>query len=240
MTHTDSYSNLRKLLCNGHGLFISLTSISIACMWQIHHDLQSHSALLSNAIIFLTSGLFGLTLFNNKESPLNNATGSSTWIFHVVCGFVIFVLISNLLTGAQTDWETLLKVALGIALLLAFYCALSKLMTKGNPDNLFGLQLVLMLYFLLLTAPLWLGPIAFYFANNSQVVNSIINLSPLSYLASLMDYDYLRSSWFYQNTPFGGLRYEYLDSLVNSMIYIIFTIAIFYSQKVRILNNIGK
>lgn len=58
-------------------------------------------------------------------------------------------------------------------------------------------------------APLWLGPLAERFAAWPGVVDAVVAISPLSYLAALAAEDYLHYDWFYQHTPVGGLRYAY-------------------------------
>ena len=53
-----------------------------------------------------------------------------------------------------------------------------------------------------------------------MLVNGIVALSPVSYVAGLVDYDYLREPWFYQRTAFGGLRFDYPDPRLASACYL--------------------
>jgi len=77
---------------------------------------------------------------------------------------------------------------------------------------------VLVVLLLCVTAPLWLSP--FCAALASQFITDLVlAVSPIGYLASLTDFDPLRSSWFYTNTPLGGLRYDYPDPVLLTAVY---------------------
>lgn len=71
------------------------------------------------------------------------------------------------------------------------------------------------------SAPIWLGPWAEYLGTYEQASNAIIWLSPLTFLAVMADYDYLRNHWFYIYTPFGGLRYAYPGKVTYCTIYLL-------------------
>lgn len=62
----------------------------------------------------------------------------------------------------------------------------------------------------LFSLPVWLGPLAEATGNSSMITNLIVGASPLSAFAVALDMDYLRTSWFYQNSALGSLRYDYL------------------------------
>ncbi len=68
------------------------------------------------------------------------------------------------------------------------------------------------------TAPLWLGPLAGRLAQQAYT-DLVLALSPLSYLAGLIEYDLFRGAWFYAHTPLGGLRYEYPDGTLMTLCY---------------------
>ena len=76
------------------------------------------------------------------------------------------------------------------------------------------------------SAPLWLAPVAVSFAGSQSVTNVIVGMSPVSYLATVADYDYLRTNWFYQLTPYGGLRYDYPSAAVSTIVYQLLTIGL--------------
>jgi uncharacterized membrane protein YdcZ (DUF606 family) len=70
-------------------------------------------------------------------------------------------------------------------------------------------------------APVWLGPWAALLASISSFTNTIVWISPLTYLYVMGDVDYLRIQWFYVNTPLGGLRYTYPEWNTASVVYIL-------------------
>jgi len=78
---------------------------------------------------------------------------------------------------------------------------------------------VFILLMLATFAPLWLGPLAAIQADNQSLIDAIVSMSPVSYLAAVADYDYLRTDWFYQHTPYGGLRYEYPSAAICTIVY---------------------
>jgi hypothetical protein len=57
--------------------------------------------------------------------------------------------------------------------------------------------------------PLWLGPSVDFFQSGEGVINSVIMTTPLTHFCVAAEYDYLRSEWFYRNSPFGSLPYTY-------------------------------
>lgn len=79
-------------------------------------------------------------------------------------------------------------------------------------------RVVLTTFIVAATTPLWLGPVAGMLASQG-FTDLIIAVSPVGYLISLIDYDALRSAWFYTHTPLGGLRYDYPNPVIFTMIY---------------------
>ncbi len=63
----------------------------------------------------------------------------------------------------------------------------------------------------LIAAPVWLGPVAELTGNTSTLTNLIVAVSPLSAFATALELDVLRTTWFYQHSALGSLRYEYLS-----------------------------
>ena len=68
---------------------------------------------------------------------------------------------------------------------------------------------VFMLFAVLFASPLWLAPFAELANGWSAPPNAIVGISPLSALSVSLDIDYLRTPWFYRNSPLGSLRYDY-------------------------------
>ena len=79
---------------------------------------------------------------------------------------------------------------------------------------------VMVLFALAATAPIWFGPLA-EASGGTAFANLVVGTSPLTHLSVAVDYDYLRSQWFYARTSFGGLRYDYPEVAVSCMLYAI-------------------
>ncbi|HHH38656.1 MAG TPA: hypothetical protein ENK50_03660 [Sedimenticola sp.] len=102
-----------------------------------------------------------------------------------------------------------LKAAFGVALLLFALSGLARLIAPfaGGPGA--ALWWTLLACAIVASAPLWAGPLLDTRLPVEAAVDPLIAFSPLTYLASLMDWDYLRGEWFYRHSPFGGMRYSY-------------------------------
>jgi hypothetical protein len=61
----------------------------------------------------------------------------------------------------------------------------------------------------LLATPVWLGPLAETSGNSTWLTNAIVAINPLSLFATALDLDVFRTSWFYEHSALGSLRYTY-------------------------------
>ena len=64
---------------------------------------------------------------------------------------------------------------------------------------------------LLTLAPLWAAPAVELAGNPAWFTDAVVASSPLTLIATALDLDYLRTSWFYANSALGSMRYEYPD-----------------------------
>jgi len=110
-------------------------------------------------------------------------------------------------------------VAVGAFLLVACFGVLLALAAALTRDRLLAGALLLGSASLAATAPLWLGPIAERFAATNGLANALVAASPLTYLAVLANFDYLRATWFYEHSAIGSLRYVYPHELSLSVVY---------------------
>lgn len=136
---------------------------------------------------------------------------------------LVTAAIAALLMMAGTPVGTWLSLALPLAAGVLIVCVLLGALTLflnrlvKLPASI-AHRVVLSTLLLTGTAPLWLSPLAGVLA--SQVFTDlVIALSPVGYLTSLIDYDALRSAWFYTHTPLGGLRYDYPNPVFFTMLY---------------------
>lgn len=167
----------------------------------------ARSALL--ILVYASATLLSALLLVPIES---NMSGRSFRILVGQCALAItaFVLTTQLDPQARIQIGKLLPLA--VILFLLLLSALSVVMV--NARNQGGArQLVFLVIAISLSAPLWLGPLAEATGNSSTTTNLIVGVSPLSALAVSLDLDYLRTSWFYQHSVLGSLRYEYYSWL---------------------------
>jgi hypothetical protein len=128
----------------------------------------------------------------------------------------------SLLIMVKTPAGALLSLALPLAGGVLVMCVLLGTLTLflNRIVNLPGPsahRVVLSTLILACTGPLWLSSLAGVLA--SQVFTDlVIALSPVGYLTSLIDYDVLRSDWFYTRIPLGGMRYDYPNPVIFTMI----------------------
>jgi hypothetical protein len=110
-------------------------------------------------------------------------------------------------------------LAAGVVVFLLGSLALFCTALLDNPAS--ARLAVLILTSLTTAAPLWLGPLAERFADTPGIVNAVIAVSPLSYLAVMAGDDYLHNAWFYQHTSLGSLRYAYPTAAGFSVVYLL-------------------
>jgi hypothetical protein len=119
-----------------------------------------------------------------------------------------------------------LQLAGGVLTLILLFSAMRSLMrvyTLSHASSMILLTLIASAFF---AAPLYLSVIAEATSHQTLIVDTIIAASPVSYLAGIADYDYLRSTWFYQNMPFGGLRFNYPAPGIMTVCYISITLVL--------------
>ena len=104
-------------------------------------------------------------------------------------------------------------------LLVGCFGAILRGISALTENRLVGATALLTVTTLFTTAPLWLGPAVEHFANQQSVVNTVLALSPLTYLAALADFDFLRTDWFYEHSVLGSLRYQYPSGWLMSALY---------------------
>ncbi len=123
------------------------------------------------------------------------------------------------------------KLALGLCLLTFAMTAIAGLLTTLSNSHNSAIYWTMLLLLITTSAPLWLGPAVEPLYLGETIINAIITTSPLSYLATLADWDYLRGEWFYRHTPFGGLRFDYPSIPITSLVYLTIGLTCHYISK---------
>ena len=157
--------------------------------------------------------------------PAAHADGAGCLLWSFGAGLV-FPLSATLTGASQPGVAMLVQLSLGVMLLVWLATGISNVLAARfkNPENA---SLAVLCCIALATAtPVWLGPIVEVFASRTWLVDAVVGLSPLSYLSALAEIDYLRTDWFYQNTPFGGLRFAYPSVIPVSLFFFVAGIAV--------------
>ena len=81
-------------------------------------------------------------------------------------------------------------------------------------------------------APLWLGPAVARLGDVRLLVDTVIGVSPVTYLAVVCDYDYLRSDWLYTASPVGSVRFDYLAGSTLTAGYLLLAALLFGAHHV--------
>ncbi len=141
--------------------------------------------------------------------PLDSTFSLQTfWTLVRHCAIATIVFLAAALIDPQTRaiFTQLLLTTVMLFLLLVATLAVVLARTRHQAA---ARQIVLSITVALMLTPLWLGPLAEVSGNLPLLSNAIVGVSPFSAIATTLDFDYLRSRWFYQHSVLGSLRYEY-------------------------------
>ena len=137
----------------------------------------------------------------------------------LLAGFAFLLLSAWWLPQPQL-MPLLLRMAAGVGILLFALGSICSLLHRFTGSRHSAAWWVVLATGLLSSAPIWSGPLVEALSAGRQAIDAIIACSPLSYLAALAEWDYLRGEWFYRHTPFGGFRYDYPSPVTGSLIYL--------------------
>ncbi len=203
-------------------------------------------ALCAGAAVFASAYVAGAALPGGSAKAVQTACAAGA----VLAGYVLWPPRSRASgTGyaSQAAWLICVPVAGGFAIIIAtpasaftpaapglvvavgvmlfFMEGLTALLTGLLRDRSSAVLAVLTLICFAAAAPLWIGPWVEYFAGTDWFADLVVAISPLTYLAVMAEYDYLRDHWFYARAPYGAYRFGYPGQLVSSAAYIAFGIA---------------
>jgi len=213
---------------------LALSAFVTAGMHHTTHNADTSATQTTLALIVSWLALLLLPLDFENSVRLRVVV---IWAALAAAGFLLL----SLLMGYSTPGTGSVRLAGGVLILVLLFCAL-QLLARGFTSSRFAaLTVVSLIAGAFLAAPLYLGVLAEQFPNRLLVANVIVAASPLSYFAGIIDYDYLRATWFYQHTPFGSLRFEYPDVGVMTVIYLLIAMAmVLLTARRRTLINVGK
>lgn len=172
------------------------------------HPLSFKPMLMTQALIVLGSGYIFFPNGNNRALKRLHILIWSLCLGLATLGIAL---------AGHRDMALASKTALAITLLSLLMLSLTYAMSGRKIVVSLIAWNILWTMLLFTTLPLWLSPWVESITASQTQLNILLWSSPLSYLASMLDYDYLRSEWFYQHTPYGMLRYDYPDPVWFSL-----------------------
>ena len=125
-----------------------------------------------------------------------------------------------------------LHLAGGVLVLVLLFGAMQRLIRVYSSSHTNSMMLFTLITGALFTAPLYLSVVA-EATSHQALVDAIIAASPVSYLAGIVGYDYLRSGWFYQHMPYGGIRFNYAATGIMTIGYLIITFVLAGANTLR-------
>ncbi len=146
--------------------------------------------------------------------PARTRGGALAWPALIAVSAVTVMLLA--VGASRADAVVVAALALGVALVSAALEAVAALLCTLGAAPAAASGVALLLLGIFAASPVWLGPWA-EVTGHVQAANVVVAVSPLSYLAALAQYDYLRGQWFYAHSPLGSLRFDYPGVLAASM-----------------------
>ncbi|MDX2475797.1 MAG: hypothetical protein QNL05_00350 [Gammaproteobacteria bacterium] len=167
--------------------------------------------LASAAYLIINQGLF-ITMTCYLLLPTPGSAGSL--FANCIAGVPLLIILSQLPVAGIIPLAFLFQISVIILCLSFFLWSLSQLLTVVLADDRFIRKLILLFTVFIISTPIWLGPLVDIYQPGDSTTNGIIAITPLTHFSVAAGYDYLRSEWFYQNTPFGSLPFSY-PSLIH-------------------------
>lgn len=194
----------------GLALLTILAAVITASVQQAAED--SRAVLLTFA---MSCSLFGSLLAPGEATIANGFTVRLAWSAGAaICFLATVAIVATPLFDAP--WQVDLLLAVGVLILVLLLSSLAALLNLFFSSESESTIVLVCIVGVAITAPLVLADLA---GQSKSVLDTVIAASPLTYLATLIEYDYLKSTWFYQNTPFGGIRYDYIPVGASSLAY---------------------
>jgi len=177
--------------------------------------------LASAACLIINQGLF-LTITCYLLLPTASTIGSL--FANCVAGAPLLIILSQLPVAKEVPLPVLFQISVMILCLSFFLWSLSQLLAAVFADAHFIRKLIFLFTVFIISAPVWLGPLVDIYQPGDSTTNGIISITPLTHFSVAAGYDYLRSEWFYQNTPFGSLPFSYPSLIAITTGYLLLVI----------------
>lgn len=202
-----------------HSSFRSLLLVILAQVLTsaVLYPIEGHPPPAIRLCAAASTVFVGFLLLPLKPSANRGARGlgiTLAWSMAASVASLILMAVNHLASFVPTSALTSASGVFATLFLLAGVTNCLAALGFGVPR---AHQLVLVALLLSSSAPLWLGPLAAAWPSGPDVT---VKLCPLAYLAAMMEYDVLRSDWFYQHTPLGGMRFDYPGTFFGTTLFL--------------------
>ncbi len=188
-----------------HGLAIIITTMIILSLIA---PLTISLTVQANMIIVISIVLLTAFLIYPFERPPTNMLDDFLWCLMLT--LIAFITL-HFSTNFQHQTYLNLKASAGVFSFALFLHGANRFIGRFYVDSRHASLLVIFFSVFISAIPVWTAP-WFDSTNPTQAsIQLVLWSSPMTYFASLLDYDYLHSQWFYQHTPYGMYRFNYPD-----------------------------
>ena len=162
-----------------------------------------HEQLL---VVLLASSICIAVLSLSPRRDLEAADSLKSIVSDAGIATAMFIATSIVASSNALHTMEILRIALTCLLLIIL---LMSILSASHRYGENSRQFVIIGFVALLATPVWLGPLAEMSGNVPWITNAIVAISPVSLFATALDLDVLRTSWFYEHSVLGSLRYTY-------------------------------
>lgn len=195
----------------------------IAALLPLRGSLAGPDAVMLVAV--LSIGWTVLTQPQNSGSVVR-------WLSRGLAAALTTFLATFFHDGQPQHWMTPVLLAFGVLLSTCLLTALATQLRRVLRDQKTANLWIIALSTALCASPVWLYPAIIWFQFETDLGPALLWLNPLSYLATLADYDFLRQQWFYANSPLGSERYSYPNPYLASFVFALGTIVCLYRSSI--------
>ncbi|WP_434152014.1 hypothetical protein ACR2R6_10675 [Methylocaldum gracile subsp. desertum] len=193
-------------------LGIGISLLMTLDFWRGGESGSSTHALFLYAIV---STAVGYILYPVKSSVFSSPLLA---IFVWSSGAAISIFAFWLVVSVTLALPLVIRLGLAIGLIQATILLLRHVIGRRFSQARAGV-LVAALTILCASSPIWLSPWLEWSGEHSPLMDLALAMSPPTCFAVALDYDYLRSPWFYKHTAYAMHRYEYPSAGLLIFVY---------------------
>ncbi len=203
-----------------------LLTLFLAAIIALSQGMPSDRLMLAAAVAVPAAVLLSPAASRDSQGP--------PWSLLLWVALVLPALPAALaLTGVPGAATARLWALAAACSLLVWVCGcIALLLTRRLGDRRTASRAVLPGLLWLFALPLWSAPLVALAGSPRWLVDAVIALCPVSFLAAAADIDYLRGAWFYRHAPYGALRYDYPDAALYAALLLLLSALLLFARGV--------